>query len=139
MSRFLAAFALLLLNFSPCHAEYSTTARAWFAKMKSHIEKHRTFPAEAKARGERGDVLVTFLIDMSGNLLSSKIHKPTCFEDLNREALEIIRRAAPFPTPPLELMTRSGVPLTIPIRFRYREEGQPLDPGITSRSECFVS
>jgi len=64
--------------------------------------------------GTRGSVTMSFTIGANGALRSARISRSSGKAQLDRAALSIVRRAAPFPRPP-----RGGQPgYTITINFR---------------------
>jgi TonB family protein len=52
--------------------------------------------------------LVSFAIDANGALVSAELARPSGHADLDAEALDMVRRAAPFPAPPANADRRFG-------------------------------
>ncbi len=95
------------------------TSEDYDALLLAWLERHKTYPRRARIQQRQGTVLVRFVIDGDGALISSGIARSSGHEILDREGLETIRRAAPMPQPPPEL---AGTPLerVVPIAFSMR-------------------
>lgn len=81
------------------------------------IAKHKQYPRIAQMRGWQGDVLLDLKIDGSGNVLSAKVRESTGHEALDNQALEMVRKASPFPAPPEALRIRT-FNITVPVSFK---------------------
>ena len=85
--------------------------------LSREVAKHKQYPKIAQMRGWQGDVELDLQIDGSGNLLSAKIRTPSGFEALDKQALEMAKKAAPFPLPP-EALRGKVFNVIIPVSFR---------------------
>jgi len=56
----------------------------------------------------RSVVVVAFVIDGGGRLLNASVYRTNGDDEVERTALNSLRRAAPLPPPPPELLDRSG-------------------------------
>lgn len=81
------------------------------------IAKHKQYPKIAQMRGWQGDVLLDLKLDGSGNVLSANVKESSGFEALDKQALEMVRKASPFPAPPEALRNRS-FNITVPVSFK---------------------
>lgn len=81
------------------------------------IARHKQYPRIAQMRGWQGETLVELQIDGNGKVLSSKIHTSSSYEVLDKQALEMVKRASPFPAPP-ETLRGLTFSLLVPISFR---------------------
>ena len=81
------------------------------------ISKHKQYPKIAQMRGWQGDCLLDLKIDSSGNVLSANVNKSSGFEALDKQALEMVHKASPFPAPPEALRGRS-FNITVPVSFK---------------------
>ena len=81
------------------------------------IAKHKDYPNIAKMRGWQGKCLLDLKLDGSGNVLYASVKESSGHEVLDNQALEMARKAAPFPTPPEVLRDRS-FNLTVPVSFK---------------------
>lgn len=62
-------------------------------------EQH--YPDVARVNHIEGRTVVAFWLDESGNLLREAVYKSSGHAELDSEALEAVKRAAPFPPPPV--------------------------------------
>jgi len=98
-------------------AGLSAKAQAtWQKSFLAHINRYRRYPAEAQAHKMTGTVTVEFMLDRRGQLLSSRVMHSSGSAVLDEEAVDLLRRAAPLPTPPQEVPPE-GIHLAVPIRF----------------------
>jgi protein TonB len=81
------------------------------------IAKHKSYPKIAQMRGWQGDVILDLKLDGSGNVLSANVKESSGHEALDNQALEMARKAAPFPAPPEALRGRS-FNITVPVSFK---------------------
>jgi len=70
-------------------------SNAYNALVFGHLQRFKRYPAAA--RGASGTVVVRFELDREGNVIGSAVTKSSGNGVLDREALEILRRASPFP------------------------------------------
>lgn len=98
------------VDVSDARAQYgSTLGRA--------IAKHKSYPKIAQMRGWQGEVLLDLKLDGSGNLQAASIKESSGHESLDNQALEMVRKASPFPAPPEALRGRS-FNITVPVSFK---------------------
>jgi protein TonB len=76
--------------------------KAHFSYIKEHIHKQIIYPATAKKMGWEGKVIVSFIISSEGNARNIMISKSSGHEILDDNAANAIKRASPFPKPPVE-------------------------------------
>lgn len=81
------------------------------------IAKHKSYPKIAQMRGYQGDVLLDLKLDGNGNVLSAKVKEGSGYESLDKQALEMVRKASPFPAPPESLRNRT-FNITVPVSFK---------------------
>jgi periplasmic protein TonB len=84
----------------PCCAQ-TAAVDEWERQIAIRLAGQKRFPPEA--RGQSGAAKVAFTIDRSGNLISETLIESTGFPLLDAEAIAVVRRAQPFPPPPLEV------------------------------------
>jgi TonB family protein len=95
----------------------SSTITKWQQSLVAHLAKLQRYPTQA--RGVQGVASVAFTIDRQGRVVSSKVVKSSGSAVLDAEALDLIKRAVPFPPPPAEIAD-SDLSLVVPIRFAAR-------------------
>jgi protein TonB len=83
------------------------------------LERNKRYPAQARAQHQQGIAQLTFSIDRHGRVLSTRLAASSGSPLLDQEALELARRAQPFPPPPPE-MPGEQITLNVPIRFNLR-------------------
>ena len=97
-------------------AASSVSPARWQARLASHLERRKRYPAAAKRQGQQGTAQVRFTVDASGNVQSVSLVRSSGVALLDEEVVALVRRASPVPAPP------PGVNRTIvvPIRFSVR-------------------
>lgn len=111
-------------NPSPSRASESRGAQSaphvspakWQSKVLAWLNRHKRYPAAARARKASGSAQVGFSIDASGRVISTRVTRSSGDADLDREALETIRRSSPVPAPPSEI-AKPRMSLTVPVVF----------------------
>ena len=73
-------------------------SNAYNALVFGHLQRFKRYPAAAQ--GASGTVLVRFALNRAGEVISSDVSKSSGSDVLDREALNILRRASPFPAFP---------------------------------------
>ena len=81
------------------------------------IAKYKQYPKIAQMRGWQGTVIADLEIDTKGAVISIKIKKSSTYEVLDNEALEMIKKASPFPAPP-ESLWGKNFNVLVPISFK---------------------
>jgi len=93
-------------------------ARGFYSdQLTREIAKHKQYPKIAQMRGWQGEVQIDLHLDGNGNLLSSKINTSSSYEALDKQALEMVKKASPFPAPPDALRGRT-FNILVPVSFR---------------------
>lgn len=92
-------------------------ARGFYSgQLTREIAKHKQYPKIAQMRGWQGEVQIDLHLDGNGNLLSSKISVPSGYEALDKQALEMVKKAAPFPAPP-DVLRGHTFNILVPVSF----------------------
>jgi protein TonB len=73
-------------------------SNAYNARVFGHLQRFKRYPQAA--HGASGTVMVKFVVNRAGNVIESAVTKSSGNGMLDREALEILRRASPFPAFP---------------------------------------
>ncbi len=81
------------------------------------ISKHKKYPKIAQMRGWEGEATVELLLDGNGKIKSKKIVQSSGYEALDKQALEMVEKAQPFPTPP-EALRGNNFTITVPVPFK---------------------
>jgi periplasmic protein TonB len=97
----------------------SEATMSWHKSLVFHLNKHKKYPHEARKAGEEGTTDVSFTIDRSGKVISTHLDHSSGSELLDKEAIEVLNRASPFPTPPSDVPNLT-ITLSLPIQFRIK-------------------
>ncbi|WP_295555868.1 energy transducer TonB [uncultured Hyphomicrobium sp.] len=92
---------------------------SWQKALHLHLSKHKRYPGEARNRRIQGVVTVAFTIDHQGRVTNTRIVKGSGSSLLDDEALEMLSRASPLPSPP-EDSSDGALNLSLPIQFNIR-------------------
>lgn len=79
--------------------------------------KHKQYPGIARMRGWQGTTRVQLEIDADGNVTATSIHESSGHEALDKQALEMVKKASPLPLPPEALRNRQFT-ILVPVTFR---------------------
>jgi len=93
--------------------------KRWESALVAHIERFKRYPAEARARDERGVARVAFTIDHDGWVRASRIVQSSGSPTLDEETLAMLNRAQPMPRPPA-LLPNSELSFVVPVRFSIK-------------------
>lgn len=92
----------------------------WQKAVALHLNKHKRYPSEARDNKEEGVAVVWFSIDRSGKVITGRLQKSCGHTMLDKEAVEVLSRASPFPRPPLDA-TDVAFNFSLPIRFQIKK------------------
>jgi protein TonB len=92
---------------------------AYIFSVREKIERKKHYPKHSLSEEAEGTVMVSFLLDSSGSLLSSEIAASSGHASLDDDALETVWRASPYPPFPRELR-RERLYLKIPITYELK-------------------
>ena len=98
-------------------AKPRVSSASWKAKVVSWLRRHQRYPAGAKSQRQEGNVQVAFTIDAGGRVKSARISRSSGNAELDRAALDMVRRSSPVPAPPEGETTRS---LVVPVAFNLK-------------------
>lgn len=91
------------------------TTQAYRQAIMAQLAAERSYPRGPLLAGYQGTGTILFHIDRDGRLLDAAIETSTGRKALDRAALALVRRAAPFPAVPAEMPDR--LELSLPIHF----------------------
>jgi protein TonB len=92
---------------------------SWHRRIALQVERHKGYPASARARHETGTAELAFTLDRNGKVLASRVVRTSGFAALDQETIDTVRRAQPFPPPPPNIPGET-FDFTVPIRFNIR-------------------
>jgi protein TonB len=96
---------------------------SWHRKIALQVERHKGYPAIARARRETGIAELAFTIDRQGRVLASRVVRTSGSAALDQETIDTVKRAQPFPEPPPN-MPGETFEFTVPIKFNIRDAGR---------------
>jgi len=95
---------------------------AYRAMILARIAGEKRYPFRARRRGIEGEVTLRFLLLPDGGIRGcSVIPGPGAAAILREAALDSLRRAAPFPSPPPGCRKEGGVPMEVRIAYRLQK------------------
>jgi periplasmic protein TonB len=89
----------------------------WQKELIAHFNRHKRYPADRSA--QTAEILVNFVLDETGRVLSSSIVHGSGDGSFDEAALAMIRRSDPVPRPP-SLVAQDGLTFTLPVIFRAK-------------------
>jgi len=92
---------------------------SWEGRVLAQLASHRRYPRLAMTRRQQGVPYIRFVMNRDGKVLSSRLERSSGFPDLDREAVELPKRAAPLPKPP-DHRPGDTVELVVPVEFFLR-------------------
>ncbi|NVJ92754.1 MAG: energy transducer TonB [Methylocystaceae bacterium] len=92
--------------------DYVTTLRRW-------LEKHKTYPKNARRRRQEGVVILAFSVTRNGSVPEFQIQKGSGYKALDEETIQVLKRAQPFPKFPKD-MEGNILKIALPIQFALR-------------------
>jgi periplasmic protein TonB len=92
----------------------------WEGDVLAKLVNLKRYPANLKRHaGLQDTVMVRFVVDRTGQVLSANVAESHGFAQLDGEALALIQRASPLPPPPAEV-SGDEIQLVAPIQFVLR-------------------
>jgi len=99
-------------------ARQPVVAPSWQSALGAWLESHKSYPDEARRRGEQGRAIVRFKVDRSGLVLDSQIISGTGSAILD-EAVERMLRGARVPAFPPGMDQEQ---ITVTVQLHYKLE-----------------
>jgi protein TonB len=97
----------------------SSAFLAWKVQVYARIDQRKAYPPSADEKNEGGIVRLRFSLDRQGQLTGLRIIRSSGSTTLDNEAIDMLRRAQPFPPPPAELDV--PIHLTVPVSYMNRD------------------
>ena len=92
----------------------------WQKELVAYLDRHKRYPAD-RAR-KSAEILVSFVLDRLGHVLSVSIAKGSGDPAFDEAALSMVRRSDPVPQPP-PAVADEGLSFTLPVIFRVKGKG----------------
>jgi TonB family protein len=90
------------VNSSKSYTAEDRYVKVNFTYIRDIIQKNIAYPHMARKRGLEGKVVVSFIVCADGEAQDITITESSGFEVLDRSAVEAVRKASPFPKPPVK-------------------------------------
>lgn len=97
---------------APADREKTAYLREQFTYIRDAVMRRVTYPEHARRKGWSGKVLLSFIVSEDGSVHDLKVVRGSGFPLLDREAVEAVTRATPFPRPPVR------VEVALPVSYR---------------------
>ncbi|MCC8380645.1 energy transducer TonB [Xenorhabdus sp. PB30.3] len=95
-----------------------TELKRWKLEIQKHLRQYIHYPASAHRNGEAGVSVVRAVIDRNGHLVTREIQQSSGIASLDREAMQVFKRAEPLPIPPENVLKNNKVTIILPITFK---------------------
>jgi periplasmic protein TonB len=89
----------------------------WQKELIAHFNRHKRYPTDRSS--QTAQILVSFVLDETGHVLSASIVLSSGDASFDEAALAMIRRSDPVPRPP-SVVAQDGLSFTLPVIFRVR-------------------
>jgi len=89
----------------------------WTRELIAHLDRHKRYPAQRQQK--TAEIVVSFVLDRTGHVLSTGIVKGSGDTVFDEAALAMVRRSDPVPRPP-PLVADEGLNFTLPVIFRVK-------------------
>jgi periplasmic protein TonB len=90
---------------------------SWQKELIAHFNRHKRYPGNRSSQAV--ELLVSFVLDETGRVVSTGIVHGSGDAAFDDEALAMIRRSDPVPKPP-SVVTQQGLHFTLPVYFRAK-------------------
>jgi TonB family protein len=85
-------------------------------EIRQRVARVLKFPRRLAVMLEQGEAIILFAVERDGRVSGDvKLVKSAGFEEFDREAVDVVRRAAPFPVLPKKLLVRMRIPFENPM------------------------
>jgi protein TonB len=101
----------------PNQVDLDAARRGYADRLARAIAQHKQYPRIAQMRGWQGETIIDLKLDGNGAVLATSIARSSGFEVLDKQALEMVKKAAPFPAPP-EILKSSVFNIQVPVSFK---------------------
>lgn len=92
----------------------------YLGTLQGLIASAKKYPESARKSGQEGKVTVQFTVMKNGTVKNIQLASKSNYADLNEEAIEAVKRAAPFSGLPDEI-DKPFLDIILPFRFRLNE------------------
>lgn len=93
----------------------------WQKQLLAHLDRHKRYPGGATH--PTGQVMLAFVLDRLGRVVSATVVKGSGDSALDSASLEMMKRSDPVPPPP-PLVADEGLSFSIPVVFRSKQKAR---------------
>lgn len=101
----------------PTQQDIDAAKNSYSSILQGAFAKHKKYPRLAQMRGWQGIVRVRLEMSAEGAVISSVVSESSGHEILDKQALEMVRKATPLPQPP-EILRNQAFTILVPVAFR---------------------
>ncbi|QAV23640.1 energy transducer TonB [Proteus hauseri] len=94
----------------------------WESLVHSHLQMYRRYPPAALRFKATGVTQLSILLNAKGELLDVSIQTSSGNRILDKEALNTIKRASPFPAPESHRLVNGTISFTAPVTFDLKQQ-----------------
>ncbi len=91
---------------------------SWQKELVAHFDRHKRYPVDRSQQA--AEIVVSFVLDRAGHILSSGIAKSSGDPSFDAAALGMLQRSDPVPPPP-PLVADEGLSFSLPVNFRVKK------------------
>lgn len=102
---------------APLTADMILARQIYHSMLLRHTFKNIRYPKRAQERGQEGSVRLNVTIDAKGKVKDVTTVQESRYASLNREAVDAVERAGPYPSTPAQL-NMNEYTFSVPITFR---------------------
>jgi periplasmic protein TonB len=90
----------------------------WQKELAAHFNKYKRYPSDRIT--QRAEVVVSFVLDRIGHILSKRVAKGSGDSSFDAAALDMLQRSDPVPPPP-PLIADEGLTFSLPVIFHVKK------------------
>lgn len=98
-------------------ADIDNARSRYRSMLGNRIAKFKSYPKMAQRRGWQGVAIVNLKLDDKGHVISAIIKESSGHNALDKSALKMVKKASPFPAPPVEL-NANIISIDVPVAFK---------------------
>ncbi len=102
-------------------SEFKKSLLRYQDSIKQEIQQEKQYPRWALRAGHEGEARIAFNVSSSGHIKDLKLIQSSGFEELDKEALDAVKRAAPFLSFP-ETFKENEIQVKLDIVFHITEQ-----------------
>ncbi|MEQ4922641.1 energy transducer TonB [Proteus hauseri] len=93
----------------------------WESLVHSHLQIYKRYPKAALRFKATGVTQLSIILNAKGELLEVNIQSSSGNRILDKEALNTVKRASPFPAPESHRLVNGTISFTVPVGFDFKQ------------------